>query len=359
MKTLELNEPNYTRGLSRHTKLARGLLCLWLGPATLLVGQATLHAGNLYVPNSSFESPTTQFADPRVDFWQKAPQPPGFDTNIFGAWENLSGLFFNPPSTNAGHIDNAEGNQLAYLFAYPQAAIFQDYNSIDWSNSAPSHAFAARFEVGKSYTVAAGFTSSSQEPLTDGSAALLSVYYRDSSNHIVTVASTNVIYQTSLFTNLTHLLDFQVKVPPVKPNDAWAGQNIGIQFESIVEPSLLGGVWDLDNIRLTETIEVPNFSFESVATQFADPRIDAWQKVAQPATFDTNIFGDWDNLGGVFQNPAPTNVGHIDNADGNQLRTYLPIRRWHFSRTTPQWIGRMQRRHMSSTQNLSREKRIL
>src|SRR5260370_13231365 len=44
---------------------------------------------------------------------------------------------------------------------------------------------------------------------------------------------------------------------------------------------------------------VPNFSFESPGTQFADPRIDSWQKAPQPSTFDPNTFASWDNLIGV------------------------------------------------------------
>jgi hypothetical protein len=299
-------------------KASRPLVLFGLIAGTLVVA-ANCGAGNLYVPNFSFESPGTQFADPRIDSWQKAPQPAMFDTNTFGSWDNLTGVFLNPASTNAQHIDNAQGNQLAYLFAYPQAAIFQDYSSTDWSGATPSHAFNSRFEAGKSYTLTAGFTSSSQEPLTEGATVLLSLYYRDSSSNMVTVAAITVTYQTNVFTNLTHLIDFQVKVSEVKSNDAWAGQNIGIQIESTVAPNLIGGVWDLDNVRLAENIGVPNYSFESVATQFADPRIDSWQKAPQPATFDTNIFGAWDNLAGVFLNTAPTNVDHIDNADGNQL----------------------------------------
>ena len=261
----------------------------------------------------------TQFADPRIDSWQKAPQPAGFDTNVFGAWDNLAGVFINPAATNAQHIDNAAGGQLAYLFSYPQAGLFQDYDSTDWSNATPTHAFNSKFTVGKSYTLTVGITSSTQDPLTPGATLLLSLYYRDASSNVVTVAAATVTYQTNVFTNLTHLIDFQVNVPAVKSTDAWAGQNIGIQIESTDAPAFIGGVWDLDNVRLTENLGIPNFSFESVATPFADPRIDSWQKTPQPSTFDTNIFGAWDNLAGVFQNTAPTNADHIDNADGNQL----------------------------------------
>src|SRR6185369_598687 len=90
-----------------------------IGAATMLLGSSAF-AREISVPNGSFESPQTPLADPRIDLWQKAPQPPGFDPNTSGPWDNLVGVFVNPPSTNAEHIDNAEGNQLAYLFNYPQ-----------------------------------------------------------------------------------------------------------------------------------------------------------------------------------------------------------------------------------------------
>ncbi len=280
---------------------------------------AAAQAGSLYVPNYSFESQVTQFADPRIDSWQKPPQPGTFDTNVFGAWDNLAGVFANAPSTNADYIDNADGSQLAFLFAYPQMGFFQDYNSTDWTGNPPTHAFNAKYEAGKSYHLTVGLTTSSEEPLTQGSTLMMSLYYRDISSNIVVVASTIVTYDTNVFTNATHLLDFSVDVPPVQTSNAWAGQNIGILFESIVQPQLIGGVWDLDNVRLTEAIDVPNFSFESQVTPFADPRVDSWQKPPQPATFDTNVFGAWDNLAGVFANAPSTNADYIDNADGAQL----------------------------------------
>ena len=298
--------------------IARPSLFLYAGIFWLLAVCSTF-GGNLYVPNFSFESPVTQFADPRIDSWQKAAQPASFDTNTFGSWDNLIGVFANPAATNTGSIENAQGNQLAYLFAYPQAAIFQDYNSLDGTNTVASHAFNARFQPGKTYTLTVGLTSSSQEPLLDGSTLQLSLYYRDSASNMVTVAATTVTYKTTVFTNLNHLLDFQVTVPAVHTNDPWASQSIGILIESTVAPNLISGVWDIDDVRLVENIAVPNFSFESVATQFADPRIDSWQKSPQPSTFDTNIFGAWDNLSGVFLNAPSTNADYIPNADGNQL----------------------------------------
>src|SRR5262249_17459242 len=141
-----------------------------------------------------------------------------------------------------------------YLFAYPQAAIFQDNNSTDWSQTSPTHAFNAKFTPGSSYTLTVGLTSSSEEPLTQGSALLLRLYFRDTQSNMVTVASSTVNFDPNVFSKLTHLLDFQVNVPTVQSTNAWAGQHIGIQFQSIVAPNLIGGVWDLDNVRLTEFV---------------------------------------------------------------------------------------------------------
>ena len=116
-----------------------------------------------------------------------------------------------------------------------------------------------------------------------GSTLEIKLYYRDGASNQVTVAATTATYDTTVFSNITHLLDFEVIVPTVQTNDAWAGQNIGIQLQSTVPANLIGGVWDVENVRLTETIAVPNFSFESPTTSLADPRIDSWQKAAQLA----------------------------------------------------------------------------
>jgi hypothetical protein len=292
----------------------------YLAACTLLFASGAF-AREIAVPNGSFESPVTEFVDTRIDFWQKAPKPANVDTNQLGStWENLTGLFINPAATNASHINNADGNQLAYLFAFPEVGLFQDYNSTDWAHTNSLHSLAQKFEVGKTYRLTAAFTSSSDVPLHPGSTLQMSLYYRDAESNRVTITARTVTYDTNTFSNLIHLVDFSVAVPNVQAADPWAGQYIGVEFRSTAALDLSGGVWDIDNIRLTEEIPVPNYSFESPATPFVDPRIDSWQKTPKPATVDTNQLGStWDNLVGLFVNPASTNAGHIDNADGNQL----------------------------------------
>ena len=198
-----------------------------------------LHAETIVVPNNSFESPVTPYADPRIDFWQQTPD-----------WTNTaSGLFSNfIPGTPP--IDNCDSNQVAYVFAAPGVAIFQDYDSTDWLNPAPLHAFPATYETGKTYTLTVGLIGGGGG-MSPGSTFQISLYYRDAASNLVTIAATMVTNTPQLFPTNTHLVDFQVELPAVKPSDAWAGRHIGIELTA--GPELSSGYWDLDNVRLTAT----------------------------------------------------------------------------------------------------------
>jgi hypothetical protein len=265
---------------------------------TALLSSASAQAGTIYVPNYSFESPATQTEEPQITSWQETPQPADLDTNTF-QWNEMLGVFANLPQGYPGSIANCDGNQLAFMFAYPQLGIFQDNNSIDGFSSTPTHAFNAKYEVGKSYQLTVGITSSSYEPLNQGSTLQLSLYYRDANSNIVNVAQTTVTYDTNIFTNLDLLVDFQTTVPGVKATDPCAGKNIGIEIVSTAAPQLIGGVWDLDNVRLVDT----------VATALSQPAVANGQfsftLLSEPnAAFNilanTNIAGtNWVSLGTI------------------------------------------------------------
>lgn len=111
-----------------------------------------LVAGTLDVPNNSFESPVvppvSPYAAPDVDSWQKSAQPAWYDPaqNSDTPWIDLMGEFYNVPFP-AQFIDNCDGNQAAFLFALPEAALFQDYDTVSGTNTTPSHAFNATFEA--------------------------------------------------------------------------------------------------------------------------------------------------------------------------------------------------------------------
>jgi len=230
----------------------------WLAAAAgvlaLFGWAASPRAEAIPVPNASFESPVTEFVDTRVDSWQKTPKPFWYVETQPGEWDQLVGLFMNTAPEDPRHIDNCDGAQAIWLFAVPEAGLFQDYDSVDWTNTTPTHAFDAKFEVGKAYELTVGVIGGGGA-MTNGVTLNLRLYFRDAASNQVTVAATTVTNTPTVFSNTTHLVDFQVRVPTVNAGDPWAGKNIGVGLYSTVDPALAGGFWDVDNLRLTSLRE--------------------------------------------------------------------------------------------------------
>ncbi|PWU21657.1 MAG: hypothetical protein C5B50_01205 [Verrucomicrobia bacterium] len=207
--------------------------------------------GTINIPNYSFESPATSYVSINIDSWQKSPKPDWYQESGGFLWTQLTGIFKNTPPGSSDHIDNCDGNQALWLFAVPEVALFQDYDSTDWHNLPPNHQFNATFTPGKSYHLTVGVIGTGGGML-QGATLELSLYYRDAaSNHIV-VGVTSLTNDPTVFSNNTHLVDCRVDTATVKSADPWAGQHIGIQFKSTVSTNLQGGYWDLDNARLLE-----------------------------------------------------------------------------------------------------------
>lgn len=244
-----------------HRALARRLIPTagrWLGLFFLFPAASLLPAGPIAIPNASFETPTTVFITLNLDSWQRTPQPGDWDTNTSGDWSTMVGFFKNTPIGAFDHIDNCHSNQAMWLFANPDAGIFQDYHSVDWNDPAPTHAFDARYSIGHSYQLAVGLLvggKGSGGGVTPGATVEFSLYYRDANGNRVTVAATTITNSLDVFTNSSHLLDFSVAVPVVRATDTWAGQHIGILLLSTSDPALNAeGYWDLDHVRLTSTL---------------------------------------------------------------------------------------------------------
>ena len=238
--------------------MTRILTALTIGLLALPACTGTLRAGTIAIPNASFESPVVThddpFAAPDMDYWQKSPQPAWYDPslNYNTPWDYLMGTFYNVPFPST-FIDNCDGTQAAFLFAWPEAALFQDYDSIYGTNTTPSHAFDVKFNVNRAYSLTVGVIGGGGG-MTNGATLELSLYYRDASSNMVTVAATTITNAAQSFPTNTHLVDFSLCVPGVRATDPWAGQNIGVQIASTVIYDLRGGYWDVDNARLTETV---------------------------------------------------------------------------------------------------------
>ncbi|MDX1952992.1 MAG: hypothetical protein SFY81_12490 [Verrucomicrobiota bacterium] len=274
-------------------------------------------AARLYVPNHSFELPATGFADPRIESWVQSAKPVWFQDSEAGTWDQLAGVFVNQSPENSSYIHNMEGNQAAFFFAMPELALSNDINFLTDSTNANDLPLPAKFTPGKAFELTVGILGGGGG-MTQGVSLQLSFYYRDANSNAITFAATNVVFDTNRFPDTTNFVDVVLRSPVVREGDAAAGKLIGVQILSTVDPTLTGGYWDLDNVRLREVIELANGSFEQPETAFVDLAIAEWQKPPRPFWYPENSEFAWEQLSGVFVNADPTNSSHITNIDGKQ-----------------------------------------
>jgi hypothetical protein len=68
---------------------------------------------------------------------------------------------------------------------------------------------------------------------------------------MVPIATTTATENSTNFPNHTMEFDYTVSMPAVQATDPWANKPIGIEIVSPEgDPSLLGGYWDVDNVRV-------------------------------------------------------------------------------------------------------------
>ena len=233
------------------------------GVAAGLVGAVNAHPGLLVVPNASFELPATPFVNVDIAEWEEAPKPPWFDENAGFTWDQLTGVFKNTAPGAPDHITNLHGNQAAWLFARPDVAIYQDYETIGGGASEPSRAFDVRFEEGRAYRLTVGVIGGGGN-MSEGATIELRLYYRDPEGRRVPVAVAPVVHSLAVFPTRTRFVDFSLVAPPARATDPWAGRHLGVEIRSVVGFELEGGFWDLDHVRL-ETLDPPVLTAARVA----------------------------------------------------------------------------------------------
>jgi uncharacterized protein YlxP (DUF503 family) len=251
----------------------------------------------ILIENASFERPAVDPnafpAVPLVEGWTEIDLDAIASTN--------TGVFANTAADSPDHVANADGRQLAFLGSQRGNALRQD--------------LAATYKVGCEYRLTVGvgvsmrFPPSTQAP---ADSIELILYYRQGDE------SLDIAKRTAEATGLstTLLQDFSVSLPTVGPDDAWAGKSIGIAIRAAGMP---GGFWDLDNVRLTESLPVStpieNASFESPVVDpngfGAVPFVESWTEIDLDPMASTNT--------GVFANTAADSPDHVANADGLQL----------------------------------------
>jgi hypothetical protein len=228
-------------------------------------------AGANYVSNPSFESP-------------QAPQPVSLTTNYwvlngtgtivnvpgFGNIPGGTGVFPNPANPNDGspvvagqpysngHLDGADGNDVAYIFSNTGNSITQALY-VDPSVSSP---VPITFTAGQKYTLTASIAYAQNKPSATDRLAY-ELYYVDNSNvtHVVmegdlsnSVASPAINQQT--------LQDYSFSTAFLAVNDASIGQQINVGFFPLDNS---GGEFDIDNVRLTSVPEPAAIGLVSLA----------------------------------------------------------------------------------------------
>jgi hypothetical protein len=249
------------------------------------------------IENASFEAPLVDPngfpAVPFVDKWTE------IDLDTLSS--SNTGVFANTPAGSHDHVINANGSQLAFLGSESGNALEQDLNT--------------NYKAGRDYRLTVGvsisalFPPSSIEPVDSFE---LVFFYRDG-NDVVDIAS-KTVEATGL--SSTQLKDFSLYLPTVQSGDAYAGKAVSVALRAAGMP---GGFWDLDNVRLIESlpvsIPIENASFEAPIVDPngfpAIPFVHRWTQI------DLDTFSSSNT--GVFANTTADSPDHIVNADGSQL----------------------------------------
>ncbi len=249
------------------------------------------------VANASFEAPTVDpngfGAWPFADGW--------LELDVDVAANSNTGVFLNTPVGNPDRMVNAEGKQLAFLGSQRGNSLEQDLGTV--------------YRVGCDYRLTVGVGVSARFPPSAASPAdtiELVLYYLDGNE------PRDIVHQAVEPNGLssTQLRDFSVSVPTVWQGDAWAGKTIGVAIRAA---GRAGGFWDLDNLRLTESmpvsIPIENASFEAPALDPngfpAVPFTDKWLELDLDTVASSNT--------GVFANSPIGSPDRLVNADANQL----------------------------------------
>jgi hypothetical protein len=243
-------------------------------------------------------------------------EAPVVDPNGFGAWpfadgwleldldtvtSSNTGVFLNTPIGSPDRMVNAEGGQLAFLSSQRGNSLEQDLRTV--------------CRVGCDYRLTVGVGVSARFPPSVASPAdalEIVLYYLDGNE------PRDIVHRTVEPNGLssTQLQDFSVILPAVRAEDAWAGKTIGVAIRAAGKA---GGFWDLDNVRLTESmpvsIPVENASFEAPAIDPnafpAVPFVDKWLELDLDTVANSNT--------GVFGNSPAGSPDRLVNAEGGQL----------------------------------------
>lgn len=254
------------------------LVATWGMFFTLAVSPVMVSAAEIMLANHSFEVVDTlqvggiwpeADVDPvNADAWLE-PGPVDGDWNAFppelipagftpSAGATLdTGIFYNSPVNqdpdtgqfvpNPSFVTNADGNQVAYLFAK---------DDLQPSIGFVQH-LGATYDAGEAYVLTVGVGKSFFLPPFGGNqgdpALGLRLLYLDTQQTTHVVAATTVATSAVFSTTLT---DVSIATAPVGTVDPWHGRPLAIEILPVDGDS---GVWIFDNVRIA-TVPEPGLS---------------------------------------------------------------------------------------------------
>ncbi len=192
------------------------------------------------VPNGSFESPTVSpvgfGVSLTIDDWTTTG--PANEVVDIGSGPQNSGVgIFPNPSSGAGSINNADQNQLAYMFSN--------------STHTLSQVLDTDFQADEQYILTVGVANAGAIP-SAGDTLTIQLFYTttDDPPTQVIVATRNVVEGTDTLSQ-SELTDFSASTsgPLDETFPEAAGRPIGILFTTT---GVGGGEFDLDNVRIPE-----------------------------------------------------------------------------------------------------------
>jgi len=203
-----------------------------------LLAAAPVRSAPIPIENASFEAPVVDPngfpAVPYVDLWTEIDLDTLSSTN--------TGVFANTPVGAPDHVVNADGSQLAFLGSQTGNALEQDLDT--------TYKIGCDYQLTVAVGVSGRFPPSSTEPVDTFELVL---YYRDANEPV------DIVHLAVEATGLsgTQLTDISLYLPTVQPGDAWAGMAIGVALRAAGMP---GGFWDLDHVRLLESLPGPELA---------------------------------------------------------------------------------------------------